>query len=209
MKIHFILICFLQVRSFAQAPSFDEWFRQKKTQIRYYAQQIAALKIYDGFLQDGYGIVENGLNRIGHLKQGDFDQHNSYYNSLRKVNPAIASLPKGAAIYDQINIQIESARQFIRHSTLFSRNDRGYIFNVLEQLREKTEKSELQNDLLTYENNYQLTDAERLKWIQSGINELNRQYAFIKSLDCRLRLMALQKQQEQNDGITEQKILAK
>lgn len=45
----------------AEAQTFDEWFRQKKTQKKYLVQQIAALKVYLGYLKEGYEIAQKGM----------------------------------------------------------------------------------------------------------------------------------------------------
>jgi hypothetical protein len=41
----------------AQTPTFSEWFRQKKTQKKYHAQQINALQVYLEFVKKGYGVA--------------------------------------------------------------------------------------------------------------------------------------------------------
>ena len=56
-----------------QAQTFDEWFRQGKTQKKYLAEQIAALQFYIGIAKEGYKAVGKGLQTIGDIKNGDFN----------------------------------------------------------------------------------------------------------------------------------------
>lgn len=85
-----------------QAQTWDEWFEQRKTQRKYLVDQIAALKVYAGYLQKGYEVAGNGLTFINAIKNGDFDQHNGFFHSLGLVNPAIRN---SSVVADIISMQ--------------------------------------------------------------------------------------------------------
>ncbi|CDT07167.1 conserved exported hypothetical protein [Sphingobacterium sp. PM2-P1-29] len=92
-----ILIFILLVGCFppiVHAQNFNEWFRQKKTQKEYLAQQIAALQVYKGALKKGYNIVEGGLNVISDLKDGELSLHKNYFEGLNRVSPYVKQYPK-------------------------------------------------------------------------------------------------------------------
>jgi len=72
-----------------RAQTFAEWFEQNKTRLKYYEEQIAALRTYLGYAEKGYSIVESGLNTIKGIKSGEFNMHSAFYNALEAVNPAI------------------------------------------------------------------------------------------------------------------------
>ena len=80
------------------AQTFQEWTQQKKTQIKYLVQQIAAFQVYIGYVEKGYSIAKKGLNAISNIKHGDFSMHNDYFNSLKIVNPKIKKYWKVADI---------------------------------------------------------------------------------------------------------------
>src|SRR5690349_4960560 len=82
----------------ANAQTFNEWFRQKKTQKKYLLQQIAALKVYLDYLKKGYKIVDKGLTIVGDIKQGKFDLDIEYLESLANVNSAVSGSAKVAGI---------------------------------------------------------------------------------------------------------------
>lgn len=92
MKKLFFLYLLLLAGHTLRAQTFEEWFRQKKTQKEYLVQQIAALQAYSGSLRQGYAIVRQGLTTVQSIKQGDLGLHQDFFSSLRAVNPAITRL---------------------------------------------------------------------------------------------------------------------
>ncbi len=107
MKNYLIILFVLSV-SFCQGQTYDEWFRQKKTQKKYLLEQIAALQTYIGYAGKGYSIVTGGLSIIRNIKHGDFNLHNNFFNSISSVNPAIKKYSKVVSI---IVMQISIAKQ--------------------------------------------------------------------------------------------------
>jgi hypothetical protein len=90
----FSFLLFFSISSSAQTA--DEWLRQRSTQIRYLAKQIAGLEIYIQLLRDGYSIVSDGCTIISDLKTGDFNLHKDYFHSLLKANATL----KNTVYYD-------------------------------------------------------------------------------------------------------------
>ena len=82
----------------SHAQNWNEWFRQKRTQIRYLVNQLAALQVYIELGQEGYAIYRDGLQLVGDIKNGDFNLHKDYLGSLMLVNPAIKRYKKVAEI---------------------------------------------------------------------------------------------------------------
>ena len=168
-----ILICYLAFLSLnSHAQTFDEWWKQKETQQRYLAEQIAALSAYGAVLREGYETVSQGLGLVHTLRNGDYSQHEGYFNSFSSVNPQIKNHPEAGQalkIYGksrQLTQQIPSKlfpsqyftgaeEQVIRHVLLAIQKDCEQILTELEEL--------LEEGLL------KLSDTERLKQL-SGIN---------------------------------------
>ncbi|NLR67910.1 hypothetical protein HGH92_26635 [Chitinophaga varians] len=65
----------------------QSFFSQKKTQLKYMAAQLAALKIYTTYLSEGYKIVKGGLDAYHAFKRGEFNLHSLFFKSLKNVNP--------------------------------------------------------------------------------------------------------------------------
>lgn len=76
----------------AVAQNFDEWTRQKKTQVRYLVKQIGGLKIYAQLAHRGYVIVEAGLKTITNIKEGNLRLHTERFASTSRVNPLIKKI---------------------------------------------------------------------------------------------------------------------
>lgn len=102
----------------ASAQTWSEWFSQKKTQQKYLLEQLAALKLYAGYLKKGYEISKSGLSFIKDASKGEFSLHEGFFASLKKVSPEILGSSAVAQILEKqlsvrrvirgINVQIES-----------------------------------------------------------------------------------------------------
>lgn len=157
---------------FVSAQTFDEWFKQKKIQIKYLLQQIAANEVYIDYLQKGYKIAESGLNTINNIKHEDFDLHNDFFNSLKNVNPKIKNWAKVADIVSfqlQIIKQAKSAVQHIRASDQFTSTEMTHLQNVFSHLLDECTKNiNALIDVVT-SGQTEMTDDERIKKLTVSI----------------------------------------
>jgi hypothetical protein len=137
MKKFFLIMMICFSCSCIKAQTFDEWFRQKKTQIQYLTDQLAALQVYSQSLQKGYEIAAAGLKFIHGIKKGDFDLHQFYFSSLKKVNPNIRSYSKTAAIIllqTEILKACNNEKKRMKQSQEFSAGEISYSLKVFEKL---------------------------------------------------------------------------
>src|SRR5580693_2661555 len=95
--IMFVLLSVLYTFS-AHAQTFDEWFRQNNTQLKYLVSQIAAYEVFQSTLTQGYTIADTGLTFIGNMTGDEFDLHTNYFHSLTVVSPAVAGYSRIADI---------------------------------------------------------------------------------------------------------------
>jgi hypothetical protein len=72
-----------------QAQTWDEWFKQKQTGIKYLAEQVAALRMYGSTVKKGYDLVNGGLKDIGRLKKGDLQLHQEHLTTLFIAKPGL------------------------------------------------------------------------------------------------------------------------
>jgi hypothetical protein len=179
-----------------QAQTFSEWFRQKKTQIEYYTKQIAALKMYNDLLLEGYGIARDGLQVVSDLKQGDFDLHNNYFTSLKAINGSVTT-DRARNQYDAILQHCKAVNALIE---TLPGPQQGYANNVIMALQTKAGEHYREYQLLTNSENYQLTDDARLRRIDAMLCELDNQYAFAKQFNYGLEKMILQQEREAKDA---------
>jgi hypothetical protein len=88
-ELVFLLIGLLLGR-YAIAQTANEILDQNAIQLKYLAEQIAALRSYTEVLQQGYEMVGDGLDTIGNIKAVDLTMHADYFKSLETVNPVVA-----------------------------------------------------------------------------------------------------------------------
>jgi hypothetical protein len=193
-KVMLISWCLLIV-TIVEAQTFSEWFRQKKTQIEYYTKQIAALKLYNELLLEGYGIVRNGLQVAHDLRKGEFDLHHDYFQSLRSVNGALKT-DQAAKTYADILQECEAVRALAERLPAAQRE---YVYRVINILQQKAEEMYHQYERITTNDQYQLKDDERLRQINATTYALHEQYVFVKRFYYRLQKMLMQEARESND----------
>src|SRR5689334_22182895 len=96
--IRLSVFLFLDMPGSADAQTFDEWFQQDKTQIRYLEEQVLALKAFGKLIDKGYGIATKGLREIDATKRSDYRQHEAFIRSLWAVNNHLKGYARIAAI---------------------------------------------------------------------------------------------------------------
>jgi hypothetical protein len=198
-----ILIVSLQWPSSAKSQTFAEWFSQKKTQLKYLAQQIASLQVYAGYLEKGYHVAQQGLTTIGDIKNGEFNLHQAFFSSLSKVNPSVSHYTKVAEI---IALQVSIVEQYkkgykqAQQSGMFDNNEVGYIYNVFTSLLNDCTNDISELITLTTDGRLQLKDDERLQRIDLLYNDMQDKYTFTQSFCNETNVMALSRQKDINDA---------
>ena len=164
-KISIILfIMFFVNRSHAQ--TWDEWFNQKSTQKKYLLQQIAAFEAYLSYAKKGYDIANKGISTISSLKKGELNLHQTFFGSLKIVNPKIKN---AAIVADIIALQISIIQQFKRSinnckkSGQFTNDEVGYIGKVYANLIIECLKDVDELISITTDGELQMKDDERIK----------------------------------------------
>lgn len=201
MKIILVLCAILCV-SPGKSQTGDEWFAQKKTKLKYIAQQIAAFEMYAGYLKKGYEIVDKGWSAVNELKHGDFDLHHDYFNSLRQVNGSIDHYDK---IDDITNLQMqilqvdEATKKFVQRSENIQAGEKKYINKVMANLLQKCADDLDELNTLTTNDSLSMKDDERLKRIDDLYIDMQDKYAFAKYFQSSVQTLALTRAKGTND----------
>lgn len=202
MKKLIILLLLGVFAAESQAQTFSEWFRQKKTQKKYLIQQIAALQIYLGYVNKGYSIVQKGLAVISDLKNGEFNLHSDYFNSLRNVNPTIKNYAK---ITDIILLQQTIIRTYkrdfakVKDSGAFKQDELNYMNGAFNRLLKDCSDTIDELIALTTAGKLEMKDDERLRSIDELYGEMQDRYLFVKSFGNEAMLLALARIQAKNN----------
>lgn len=135
MKVIIVIIMGVFTSGTTSAQNWAEWFRQKKTQKKYLLEQIAALKVYAGYLEKGYDIANGGLQAIQDFKQGEFELHGKYFQNLKQVNARVLQYPEGKDILS-LQKQVLNLIQQIRKSAkdpLLNDREKDYLVRVSDK----------------------------------------------------------------------------
>lgn len=186
MKKTALVVVLLMGIQVSYAQTWSEWFRQRRTQIRYLLEQIAALKVYTDHLQTGYRIARDGTNVIRDIKQGDFTIHNGYFTSLKTVSPAVkgySKVPEIIAKQLQIIQLFKKLLDATEQSTVLIPEEKAYIRSVYAHLNGESEKEIEQLFRALISGELETTEAGRLAHIDrlhsSTSDRLSFCYAFI------------------------------
>ncbi len=199
MKSLFIIL--LISRSFFSfGQTAEEWTEQKKTQIKYLLEQIAANKVYIDYLEKGYRIVHAGLQTIQNIKKGDFNLHFSFLDSLKKVNPVVKGWAKVADIIAyQLRI-IKTAKQTIqdiKETKQFTDDELNYCKKVFDNLLDECLKNIDELFMVITDGQLTMKDDERIKRIDKLYADMQDKYAFTSSFTNEMGILSAQRFSEQ------------
>lgn len=203
MKKRFVIIIGLCLCiSVANAQTWNEWFRQKKTQKRYLIQQIAALKVYLNYLKEGYDVAKKGLGMIGDIKDGNFYDHSTYFESLLLVKPTIHESQKVGLIVvlqRQILNEFAQLQKDCGKDGKVTKEELNYINDVRSNMLEQCEDSITELNKIVSDNSSQLTDDERLERIDLIYEEIIDKRNFARSFSNSTRMIMAQREREYNE----------
>jgi len=198
MKKSLLLLIWMISACLCRAQTFAEFFAQKKTQIKYLVDQIAAYRVYMGYLEKGYDIAEKGLATIDDIRHGEFNLHNGFFNSLKMVRPEIAKYSKvGDIIFYQLAI-IKNFKTILEIKNMTAA-EMNYLARVYENM--ESECLAALGDLvdLTTDRIYEMTDGERIKRIDDIWRDMKDKYAFAASFTGGAQLLSARRRAESDD----------
>lgn len=151
------------------AQNWEEWTRQKRTQLKYLRQQIVATQVYIGYVKKGYAIARDGLTFIGDVKDGEFSLHRNYFSSLSAINPAISK----SVIVDDMVITLRQVREQASRHLLQLRESGQFADDEVKvvrlQLNNRVRVAEVYLEQLielVSPGTYVMRDAERIERIE-------------------------------------------
>jgi hypothetical protein len=208
MKTILLVIATVLLFQSADAQTWDEWFKQKKTQKKYLVQQIAALRVYLDYLKKGYTVVHNGLNTIENINNGSFNLDRDFFSSLKNVNPAIRNTAKVADIIAfQIFISRELGRvySFCSSNKHFTPEEIRYIAQVNTNMLFYCDASISELLTIIQPGKSEMTDDERIHRIDNIYDEMNDRCAFVRAFGSDAQIISM----EREKGAREAELLKK
>lgn len=182
----------------ASAQTFAEWWSQKKTQIKYLNQQIAALAVYGSYVKQGYQVSQNGLGSISGWAKGEFELHTSRYSALRQVNPEIKDDGRAAAMVNDLEAVVA------RFSTLegisgLTADDRKYVGAVRVKVIAECDARASELELVMTSGEAEMTDDERLARLAKIYERVKELLSFTSGFCARVKALVMQRAQAERD----------
>lgn len=194
-----IVIVLIVISSAVNAQTFDEWARQKKTQKKYFLEQILALRTYGSYLTKGYSVVKGGLSTIQQIKRGDLKLHERFFESFRVVSPAVRQYSKvGDITRMQFGIAKRSGAELKRWRTSdqLTASEIIYLEDVIGRLLDDCLKTlDALYDVVN-DTKLEMKDEGRIKLIDALYLEMVDQNSFLESFTASANRLIVQRKLE-------------
>jgi DNA polymerase IIIc chi subunit len=165
-------------------------------------EKLTQFKAILSDMQQGYSMLTQGYGQVKDLSQGNFNLHSVFLNALLQVNPEVAKYARVADIIaDEASILSEYKKAYKRFQNggHFNADELDYLAKVYAQLTSAALNDV--NDLATIitASKMRMSDDERLSAIDRIYASSNDKLSFLRDFNRRVSVMALQRQQEQNE----------
>ncbi|MBN9383544.1 MAG: hypothetical protein J0H74_22490 [Chitinophagaceae bacterium] len=98
----------------SRGQTFSEWFRQKKTKIKYLKKQIAALEVLKAAIRKGGAQVKKDVDTIDVIEQDLVELDGDYLTSLGNVNPVFRNDQNIDAAFQFARVLIRTSAEKIK-----------------------------------------------------------------------------------------------
>jgi len=189
--------CLLLPGSPSHAQTFDEWFKQNATQIKYLGLQIAALAQFEMDIKRGYSVAKAGLTSVGNFTGTEYGLHGDYFASLKAVSPVVAKDPELAAVRacQQEIITVFNGLPSLAALTV---SEQHYVSAVKSEMLAGCGRDLEELNLVITPGKVEMTDDERLKRLHQLYLSVQDRDVFARGFCTRVALLVNQRLQEQS-----------
>jgi hypothetical protein len=185
--------------AYVKAQTYNEIFRQKKTQEKYLLKQLAYLKLYADQAWKGYKFVSGGLETINDFTSGEFKLHEAFLSALSKVSGLVR---KDFRVQEIVKFQLginSSFRALLKSSASAQAPDLDYFIAVQQKVMSEcnADLDELMEVVLSGE--LELNDAERLSRLKKIHSSMEEKARFTRWFCIEAQLLLKNQQQEKLD----------
>jgi len=172
-------------------------------------EKLTQFKAILSDMKTGYTLLTQGYNQVKDISEGNFNLHSAFLNSLMTISPTVRKYGRITdIIQDQASIVSEykatlSAANANGH---FSAGEMVYMNSVFNQLLNQSVNNLTTLANVITDNKLRMSDAERLKAIDELYSDTQNKLVFLRSFDNQVAMLALQRQKEQNDVSSLQKL---
>ncbi|EHQ24668.1 hypothetical protein [Mucilaginibacter paludis] len=196
-----LITCVICTLSFRQASA-QISTGQDMQQLLLDIEKLTQFKAILSDMQQGYSILTQGYGQVKDLSQGNFNLHSVFLNALLQVNPQVAKYARVADIIaDEASILTEYKKAYKQFQSggHFNADELDYLAKVYAQLTSAAlnDVNDLANIITA--SKMRMSDDERLSAIDRIYSSSSDKLSFLRDFNRRVSVMALQRQQEQNE----------
>jgi hypothetical protein len=172
-------------------------------------EKLTQFKAILSDMKTGYTLLTQGYNQVKDLSQGNFNLHSAFLNSLMAVSPEVRKYGRIADIIaNQASIVAEykATLKQARASGDFSAQEIIYMNQVFSDLLTQSVNNLTNLANVITAGTLRMSDAERLQAIDHIYADTQNKLVFLRDFDNQVAIMAVQRQKEQNDVQTLQKL---
>lgn len=194
-------LCFQPVKAQSTAQDIQ--------QLVYDIEKLTQFKAILSDMETGYTILTQGYGEVKDISEGDFNLHSAFLNSLMAVSPTVRQYGRVADIIEQqaeIVSEAKSAYAAANSGGHFSAGELIYLNDVFSHLLSQSvdNLTNLANVLTA--GTLRMSDADRLQAIDHIYEDTNGKLVFLRHFNTELEILQVQRQKEQNDTETLQKL---
>lgn len=197
MKNTLLIVACIALNYSAVAQTSNEIFNQKKTQRQYLIEQVAALKVYAGYLKKGYNVAKDGIGTIRRIGDGEYSLHQDFIGSMKAVSPAVR---KNARLTDILAMQIKILTTFssLPKTSGLQAADLEYVASV--KRRVVTDLEGYLDELidLTTPAAYQMNEEHRIERLSELHAHVMDTFQFCGSFAADVRMLGASRIKEQH-----------
>ena len=182
-----------------KAQTYNEIFRQKKTQEKYLLKQIAYLKLYADQAWKGYELVSGGLETINDFTSGEFKLHEAFLSALSKVNGLVRKDYRVEEIAKSYIVMRSSFGALLKSAALSPDPNLDYYRAVRETVMAgcNADLDELLDIVLSGE--LEMNDAERLSRLEKIHGAMAEKAGFTRWFCAQVKALQQNRRQESLD----------
>jgi len=182
---------------------------QDLQQLLYDIEKLTQFKAILSDMKMGYTILTQGYGQVKDLSEGNFNLHSAFLNSLMAVSPVVRQYGRIADIISmQSSIVSEYKMAWNQVSTNghFSVSELLYLNGVFNQLLNQSVNNLTNLANVITAGTLRMSDAERLQAIDHIYGDTQDKLVFLRHFDSGIAILALQRQKEENDVNSLQKL---
>lgn len=183
----------------AKSQTYNEIFRQKRTQESYLLKQIASLKLYADQAWKGYKLVSGGLETINDFTSGEFKLHEAFLSALSRVSGLVR---KDFRVEEIIRFQlgINSSFRALLKSSASDQAPNLIYYKAVEQKVIAECNADLDELLdIVLSGDLAMNDPERLSRLKKIHSSMEEKAGFARWFCTQAQLLSQAQKMEMND----------